>query len=557
MKKRAIPESGFLPARTLAVTLLLFGCISETANAQRGRGATFASATAIPEEGITFRVMRGAEPVGLPQPQVVNYRMADGTPLERFFLRDLWYPSVYRGRWADASGMTLVMGVVGPMAPVIPAREHVSREEYHAALATNPPPPPVSVEELYGWMNLFAGTTPTGDPRPIRPGPRLQSVLALDFPSSEPARLAYLFRFTPNIHGIDPEQWFVALFELPAGADPQAIARSVEQDFIGSLATTTKAEDPSTRAASQFQHAGLASAVGDRSPAFIESRERAINSIRGLAGWWYVETPNYVLVSDLRGGRRSFVQRLQEDLEAVRVIYEKMFPPRKPIEAVSLVRIFADAEEYVRYVGEENRATGGIWMPGKRELVIRPFEWGNELERRARMASVVYHEAFHQYIYYAFDLIRTSPWYNEGHAVFFEGADVRRADLRVDEVPQYASVVESLAAAGTLRVPRMLTMDYDAFYERASGDMVLRRANYATAWALVYYLRKGAPLEDDNRYEEIIERYERALWKTRDETAATRAAFDGVDMQAFTASFSDFWQSERHRHRARRNHDVL
>ncbi len=528
----------------------------DEAEAQRGRGVTFGADAAIPAEGLSFRVMRGAEPMGLPQPTVYYYRMRDGSSLERFYPRDLWYPSVYLGRWEDPSGMTLVMGGLGPMPPPFP-REHASREEYAEAVSTHQPQVPETTDELKKWLKAFTGVQPAGEPRAIRPGPRLDTALAIDFAHGERPRIGYVFRFNPNIHGVDPDQWFVAFFELPRGMEVEEVTDAIERDFIGSLATTTKSDDPATRVAEQFQATDLTQREDDRSPAFLESRERAINSIRGLPGWWFVETQNYLFVSDLRGGRRSFVQRLQKDLEAIRAIYEEMFPPRRPIEAVSLVRVFADAEDYVRYVGEEHRDTGGVWMPNKRELVIRPFDWGNELERRARMASIVYHEAFHQYIFYAFDLIRTSPWYNEGHAVFFEGADLRRDDLRVDEVERYAQVLESLAEAGTLPIGRLLLLDYDEFYANRTGDMNARRANYAMGWGLIYYLRKGAPIEADNRYEEIIARYEDALWETRDEVAATRKAFEGVNMRAFSESLTDFWQSDRRRHRARRNHDLL
>ncbi len=521
------------------------------------RGATFSQHTHIPGEGLAFRVMRGAEPVGLPQTTVYHYRMSDGSTVEKFVPRDLWYPGVFLGQWEDPAGMKLVMGVLGPPPPSFP-RDHASRKEYAAAVQSIQPKSPDTVDALYEWLPLFAGTKPIGEPRSLRPSPRLNTALAIDFAHADRTRLGYMFRFNPNIHQVDPDQWYVALFILPMGADADAIARSIEQTFVGSLGTMAKRDDPSQRAAERFQHAGFAAdADGERSPAFVESRERAIHSIRGLPGWWFVETPHYVLVSDLRRGQRSFVQRVQEELESMRAIYQRMFPPRKPIEAVSLVRIFADAEDYVRYVGEEHRATGGIWMPSKRELIIRPFEWGNELERRARVASIIYHEAFHQYIFYAFDLIRTSPWYNEGHATFFEGGDLRRLELRVDEVPHYASALESLAGTGPLPVSRLLQLDYAGFYEQRTGDMEQRRLNYAMAWGLIYYLRKGAPIESDNRYEVLIKRYEDALWETRNDEAATRKAFEGVDLRAFTESFTDFWLSDRRRHRARRNNNLL
>ena len=542
--------------RRLYIIAFLIVCAITESSAQRVRGLTFGPMAELPDEGVSLRVFRNAQPVALPQPTVYRYRSSDGVSQERFAPRDLWYPGMYRGRWEDPAGNALILGVVGNMFPrSLSPDSHVTRDTYEQAFAAAGTEPPSNVDELIAWASMFAGASVTGAPRPVRSGPLLHNVAALDFDSQNPTRLGYVFQFGNNLHGVDPYQWFLALFELAEGTDATAAAQAIERDFVSSLATTARAADPSAQASPRFQHPEMAEA--ERSAAFLESRERAINSIRGLRGWWFVETPSYVLVSDLSGGRRSFVQRLQEDLEAMRGIYEHLFPPRRPIEAVSLVRVFGDSDDYVNYVGPENQWTGGIWMPSKRELVIRPFEWGNERERRERIARIVYHEAWHQYLHYAFDGLQTSPWFNEGLATFFEGADIRRGDLRMDEVERYAVMMETLARAEEINLPSFLRLSYDQFYGRGGYPEQNRSAHYAIGWGLLYYLMKAAPLDPSNDYEQIPARYADALWATRNQAEATSRAFEGVDMQAFQQQFQDFWLSPRLRHGARRNNDLL
>lgn len=535
------------------LTLLLILCAVTTESyAQRGRGLLFGSQAEISSDGLSVRLFRGATPVPLPQPTVFHYRRADGATQERFLPRDLWYPSGYRGRWEDSNGNRMTVAVVGDRFPSGITTEHISREDYATFLQKNPPGRPQNMNQLMEWVGHFAGAATKGPPRPVRLSPRLQGGYAVDFEGMEGTRLGFIFRFAGNTHGVDSLQWFLVLFEFAQGTDRAAAVRSIEQDFVGTLATIPRAADLSIQASQRFQNKGLA--VGDKtSPAFLESRERAINSIRGLNGWWFVETPNYVLVSDLSGGRRSFVQRLQEDLEGMRTIYTRILLPLKPIEAVSLVRVFADEADYKRYVGPENEWSGGLWMPSKRELLIRTFEWGNERERRERIASIVYHEAFHQYLFYAMDMIETAPWFNEGFATFYEGAELGRSEFRLHEVEKYAGTLEEMVKAGPLPVARFLMIDYDEFYQRSTGNEERRRQHYALGWGLIYYLKKAAPLEPENQYEEIIGRYLHALSSTRNGAQATRAAFEGIDMDTFTSDFTSFWTSASRRNSARRN----
>ncbi len=518
------------------------------AHAQRSDLPPLSQSAQIPEAGLAFRVMRGADPVGLPQPQVWHYRQSDGSIIERFLPRDLWYPSVWLGQWQDTTGMELIIGQLAPPMPTTFPIPHASHAEYRVAMDAARLTTPASPEALVAWLQQFADATPKTPPRTVSPGPRLAQVLAFDFAGVERARRAYVFRFRPNVNGVDPDQWFVALFLLPPGVD-LAAATALDREFVGSLHTVRRPRPTATAA-----RPAPTETPPPASDAYQESVERAINSIRGLPGWWHETTPHYVIVSDLPQGRRSFIERLRSDLETLRAAFATLIPPRGPMTAVSLVRVFAQPESYQAYGGPAHGDTAGVWIPSRRELVVRPPIRGQERDELAELLRIVYHEAFHQYIFYAFDLIPTSPWYNEGHATFFEGAELRGDALRIGERARYAERVTAMARQGPLPLERLLTLDYDTFYELHGGDAAQRNRNYALAWGLIYYLRKGAPIEEDNRYEAILPAYEAALERLRDPQAATTAAFAGVDMAAFSRSFTQFWDSAGRRHRALRHH---
>ncbi len=531
--------------------LVVVGLRVGEAQARMGRAPSVGAEIQVADEGVSFRGLRHVRAVPLRPPEVYRYRTSDGSVAEMFDPRDLWYATQYRGRWEDERGNAMVFGVIDSMMPTGFPREHVLRQDFDRAFQGSKPP--TGGADWAKWVEEFSGVGVRSPPERLPQGPRLQSVARFDLESTDRPRLGYAFNFVSNIHGVDEDQWFFLLFEFAVGTDRQAARHVIEREILGSLQPIPRTETARPSVAQRFQSPDTA--VGDVSPERAESRGAALNSIRGMPGWWHVETPQYILVSNLSGAERALVRGIQEDLNALREVWERMIPPRRPIEAISVVRVFADGEEYVEYVGEENRWTGGIWMPRRRELVIRPQEHGRARDRREHAAGLVNHEAFHQYVFYAFDAVETSVWYNEGHAVFFEPAEFTRDGLRINENDRYVSVVESVLGGrdGGYDVRELLKKTDEEFYLRQAVDRGPRRQNYAMAWALIYYLRKAAPLEGDNDYEKILDRYADALWQTRNADQATRLAFEGVDMDAFNRNFKAFWDSRSRRTWAWRN----
>ncbi|HMP77792.1 MAG TPA: DUF1570 domain-containing protein [Kiritimatiellia bacterium] len=538
--------------RMIPCVLVVGLCCTAAVSAAPPRVA-FRTAVEIPEEGLTLRLPSGAEVVGLDPPRIYTYRNPAGDLFERFDARELWIAAQFKRQWRDPAGHVFL--VATPFAPY--PRDlmdaHVERGTFETRMREIAAPP-ADPEAFGAWAEGYAGAKLAAPPRMITtPSARLRQILAFTF-AGEPARNAYGIRFRPNVFGVDPDQWFFILVQWAGAVDAAEAGPLLEREFLPQIGLAAKREASGGAAATKFQHAATAAAAQtNRSDALAASRAAVINSIRGRRGWWFVETPNYVIASDLPGAQAGAVKRIQADVEFLRGAFARLIPPRRPITAVSVIRAFGSGEAYVAHVGADMAWSGGAWMPSKRELVIRPLEGGTARDRRDWLLNTVYHEAFHQYLAYALDFQETSAWFNEGHATLFEGADIRDGKLELDEVERYAADVTAIAKRAPERVWDIFGLSYEGFYAGGRHDDGARKDNYALAWGLTYFLRKGVPSGGGPaEYAAIPTRYLDALMETRDPAQATAAALQGVDRAAFAAAFREFWNSPSRRSVARR-----
>ena len=510
---------------------------------------SFGTPVGLKEEGLKFKVPNGAKAQILPPPTVYHATDGNGQSSERYAPRELWYASQYCGRWINPAGQALTLAVVRQSLPKDFAEPYVAREVYDTALAQAPDP--VShTEALPTWLSNFSGAPIKGKPRTLPDSIRLENVLAVEFEGRDPARMGYLFSLKSNILGAAPARRFFALFEWKDDLPATDAMRAIEHNFLPSVEAFGGPLPEPVAASTSMQNKSVAGKV-EQSAEFLQSREKAINSIKGLKGWWFVETANYVLVADLPMSQKQFIRQLQSDLEYLHAAYMQILPPRVAIEAVSVVRIFNKAEAYNQYVGPAHSWSEGLWLPNKTELVIKSMDWGDANRRQQAMAGIVYHEAFHQYLFYAFDKINVPVWYNEGHATFFEGAQITKKGFDVGEMEGYRQVIETLIAKKKVDLRSLLVMNDDDFYTH--GGEQGRREHYALAWGLIYYLRKGAPLEKNQAYARLLDNYADSLFQTRNPEEAIRTMLESLDMTQFTAAFTDFWKSEPRRMVARRN----
>jgi hypothetical protein len=249
-----------------------------------------------------------------------------------------------------------------------------------------------------------------------------------------------------------------------------------------------------------------------------DSRERAIEECKRNKGWWYYETPRYILVTNLESRFKSYIQELAVRLEGIRDQYEKDFPPAKPITAVSIVRVCENRTSYMAYGGHPSSA--GYWYAAAKELVFYK-EGGTDTPER-----VLNHEAFHQYIYYGCGEIAPHSWYNEGYGDYYAGAELAgRRVLRIDPFKWRRDTIREAARNGK-HVPMKKILSYSQREYYAKSDLC-----YAQGWSIIYFLNKG--LTSGHPWEAILPTYLQVLQETMSKEKALDAAFKDVDIDAF------------------------
>ena len=533
-------------------------CVSVPALAVQQPALKFLRPTDLPSLGLRLNLMPAATPTPLAPAKTYTYTFRSGDKTwkeEMHSPHELWVRSQHSGRWVDEDGNALVMASIRCPLPGPFEREHVTRETYDKAVAAARETCPTwDASTITKWIVDFTGATGAKSQNVTGRYFKLKNLVRFTLDGKSPNNLAYAFRVnrSPTASGDRSDEWMLALFEVNPDIPAGNARTTIEDSFFGKLTTSSVSASRNSSRSNSFQAARPAPA-GDRSPQFLESKRVAVDSIRNMKDWWHAETDNYVLLSNLGPRHRVMAKDLQHNIEFLRSAYEALLPPRVDIDAVSIVRIFATSGEYVSYVGESQKWSGGLWMPQRKELIVRPVDWGGSKDQRDRVFSVTYHEAFHQYVFYALNQLPTSVWFNEGHAELFESAEVRNRQLTVEEDEKSYEILEGMIKRNAVPIEELLHMSYSEFYNPQDNAEEKRRENYALAWAIVYYLRKGAPLEKPARNADIPKRYTEALWTTKDPEKATAAAFEGTTLPDFRRDFLSFWTSRNRRSLAKRN----
>ena len=531
------------PAPTLR-RLCYISC-SVSAALSLSAAPSFRSDKNYPDLGLRIRTLGNSAPEPLPQHQTYTYTFTrDGESFKRdlFDPRELWYATQHAGQWRDEAGNVLIVGRATRQLPSIPSElKHVSREAFDAALADPAAAfDPASAEALAAWIQDFASCTPQ-KPEPLRTGFNLAE--ARFFPVEESALLVYAFRVkTRKPSGQPaPSDWFCAVIKIADGTLKSKVRKDFETQFLANVAA---APQTGLSAAAGVQPKALTAtpAAGGPAPAAVipdhPSRAAARKSIANMKDWWFAETPDYIFLSNIRSATgKGLVKELQTTMPALRGACAALIPPFDDATDISVVRIFEEPEAYKQYVGKEIEWSIGVWSPMRRELVI--LSQGRDKEKTL---DIIKHEGFHQYLFYATRMIENAVWFNEGHACFFETAEAdSKGRIEIPENTRVSHLLDNLDDAAA-RLPKLIHADRDAFYNGAAEQ---RSLNYTTAWALIYFLRKGVPADRLTAYAGILDTYLKTLATTRDAAAATTAAFEGIDMAMFQDDFTGFWKKGR------------
>lgn len=520
--------------------------------ARAGASLSLDTSVVLSSAGLSLRPFEGYASRPLNPIDAATYvNRRTGQRIDAYEPRALWMQDQLQAVLAGESGEITVARLqynVLEGVPLINGR-HVTREVYEGVRDAQRQD--WTIASVAVWVQEFTGEAPVGFTR-NRPGLRLRH-----------PHVWMRFRGIPEERMqacvvLLPDRPTLFLFRFAAGLSRQAVDRGVAQ-FLASVSPVRRREaDPTHNAAFQ-DPGGRRLAARDRSPERTAARERVLRSIRDLPDWWYTETSNYVLVSNLGSRNRRLVDLIQKDVEILRTAFELLVAPRAEITEVSIIKVFRERDEYLSYVGPEMQWSAGVWAPSRKELVVAPADnLRTTRDLRKMVLSVVYHEGFHQYLYYALAGQEVPIWLNEGHATLLEACSINhtRKVLHVGENPQWLPVVEALVAQPRgLDLKALMTMDQERFYvsgRHGAQAQRKREAHYALAWGLTYFLRKAGPLYPDRRYRGLCQRIvdvsaEQGSWR-----AGAEAGLEAVDLEQLTADFVAFWQDRRLRRRAER-----
>ncbi|MHC4375613.1 MAG: DUF1570 domain-containing protein [Planctomycetota bacterium] len=218
--------------------------------------------------------------------------------------------------------------------------------------------------------------------------------------------------------------------------------------------------------------------------------------------WKVIDTENYIFVYHKDCGE-NFIKEISRKLEAIRTHYEKLFPSKEPVTAVSTVRICADRAMYNAYGGPPS--SGGYWNSRDEELVF--FDYQNEPDgggksSRDDVKIVTYHEGFHQYIYYSTGELAPHSWFNEGTGDYFSGAEVKGNKVkRVNPNPwRLQTIRDAVREERHVALSELVNYSQAEYYRNAG-------LCYAEGWSLIYFLRESNAVKNHDRWSQILDIY--------------------------------------------------
>lgn len=276
----------------------------------------------------------------------------------------------------------------------------------------------------------------------------------------------------------------------------------------------------------------------------LQAFERSVSATVSTTGagqsmkWWETKNAQYVFLTDLDPAKgKRFITDSMKLMTALRKGFEYYVPPSGQ-PAVGKVRVFrsrADYQAYRQATGTVDLQSSGLWDPNRDELLI-------VAESPQEALETMRHESFHQYLHYATKRGDHAPWFNEGHATFFENVrhNPGKNTINVLDTGNRAAWVDRDPVRIANAIPRVLELTHEGF---SKGDVNL---NYVTAWAICYFLEKGCyTSEEFAPYRGICARYLELMSQGASSFDATVQAWALVTGRDVPADFLKFWREKR------------
>ena len=408
-----------------------------------------------------------ADPLTMPRATAFLVSGKNGQQLEdRFDVFDLWMADAVRGRWIDKDGSRFSICRIRRKIPGDIDGGTRTRVDY-ASRYSKATLGPKEFDALDEAVYLLAPVEVTERFAPRRS--QRQNLVAL-WQYATTNENAFVFAFRPRVERGAADWYMVSL----VSDDPEAADKiDVWLDEVESAPP----ENNSKKRDASFEPTETELLASDY-------RRSVIN----YDDWHFTSASNLVVVDNMTDAdRRPFVAALTNGLPKFQAMYRELLPsPLMDDTHVAAVRIFATRDEYLGYVGWENKWSAALWSPHWRELVLHYPLGGYE-----KLLRTVWHEALHQHLDYACSMIQTPPWFNEGHAELFEHTHFDMdGNIQFDLDPEASPMIHANAKVLVESLPALFAMDYPEFY---AGTAEERQLKYHLAWSLAYFLQIGAP----------------------------------------------------------------
>lgn len=249
--------------------------------------------------------------------------------------------------------------------------------------------------------------------------------------------------------------------------------------------------------------------------------------------WTVIPTPKkqYVVVHNIpqkKTRQITFANNIVKYLERMRKHYEKVFPARKQVTAVSVVRVCQDRNEYHNYGGPGGSA--GYFSPSSGELVIYDASKDGGM---ADSYSTLFHEAYHQYLYYAVGRVSAHRWFDEGYGDYFAGANPKRG-FKIGVFDWRDGTAKKAVSEGkNVHLKDLFYYTQPQYYANAS-------VCYAQGWALIYFLKNKSIQKKHPRWAKILNIYFDTLVEGKNAGKALAAALKGVDIEELNDAYVSF-----------------
>jgi len=484
-------------------------------------------------EGIEFKPFRDMKAGQIKPLSSTRFTRTMGTQQETittFKFSELWRRGQVVATYAN-SGVVVEfhkLNYLPPQGLKLIRGEYVDQDEYNNKVVK---PKPGDAAFITNWFKSFTGK----DVKLVDKYPKLTFSIKQKWVEMGQQGNKYDFLIQSN----DKRLFYMsAKFKVGEAKDIE----KAMQYFIKGIRIGRPREVKSSNQSSKVRPLGKVSAT------YQATVEKVKQQVANTEGWWFAQTKNYILKSNLGSRSKTFAKRIQERVEVMRSVYEKFIPPVTEISAVSVIAVPGTRKEYVEYSGAPSWSAG-VWNSARRELVVSQLEGRDKRTAEYQMMNTLHHEAFHQYIFYALNQIQTPAWFNEGHADLFAAVKVSGSSVKITEDGNHLRTLDKFFKSGKVNLQRHINASYQEFY--ANKDL-----NYPLAWSVVYFLRKGGAQYKAKGYDKILDKLMKELVTTKSVQKANEKAFYGIDMAAFQKDFLAFWSNRSARSKASRNYII-